>query len=146
MFVELDKLYPFIQHMAAGHMDKTSVEKELKALIGGKLKRICQEQSLTLENMADQTGLDYTSFYRIYSGANLPKLITLLQISKTYAIPMEYWFKDIENFDAVRKNKIKQKMADLDLMQVFQKLDGSARKIIVQMLKSYVEKNKRRSK
>jgi transcriptional regulator with XRE-family HTH domain len=120
-------------------MEKTGLEKALKALISGKLKQVRQEQELTLESMAEQTGLDYTSFYRIYSGINLPKLITLLQISKTYAIPMEYWFKDVENFNAPRKNKLKQKMANLELWQVFQKLDGTAREIIAKMLKSYVK-------
>ncbi|MDR1997350.1 MAG: helix-turn-helix transcriptional regulator [Candidatus Margulisbacteria bacterium] len=121
-------------------MDKTSVAKELKALISSELKRIRKEKGLTLEAMADQAGLEYTSFYRIYSGGNLPKLITLLQISRAYAIPMEYWFKDIENFGTAKKAGLQQKLADLDLLQTLNRLDASAKEVISKMLKSYVKK------
>jgi transcriptional regulator with XRE-family HTH domain len=122
--------------------DKIRLEKELTGLISKELQRIRRERCLTLENMADQTGLDYTSFYRIYSGINLPKLITLLQISKTYFIPMEYWFKEVENFAPARKLRLKQNRANLELLHTINKLDDAARTVIIKMLKSYVQKMK----
>jgi transcriptional regulator with XRE-family HTH domain len=85
-------------------MDRSSLEKELKLAISRELKRLRRQDDCSLERMAEKVGLEYSSLYNIYSGRNLPQLTTLIQISQTYNIPIDFWFKNIKQL-VVRKKE-----------------------------------------
>lgn len=121
-------------------MDKAIAEKELKTLISGKLKEIRKDSGHSIEKMAAEIGLDYSSFYKVYSGYNLPRLITLYQISNIYGIPVEFWFSTLQKYTVKKKDTIEQKMREYDILQIFNKLDADTAQVILKVLKGYLRK------
>ncbi|MDR1997127.1 MAG: helix-turn-helix transcriptional regulator [Candidatus Margulisbacteria bacterium] len=124
-------------------MDRAIIEQELKAVISGKLKQIRADNDHSIEKMAEETDLEYTAFYNIYSGRNLPRLPTLIQISQTYAIPMEFWFRNITELKPPeKKENIHRSGLELDILRVFARLDAVTRDVILKILKGYIRKPK----
>ena len=121
-------------------IDKARMEKELKTLISGKLKQIRKDSGHSIEKMAVEIGLDYSSFYKVYSGKNLPRLVTLFQISHVYGIPVEFWFKTLQKYTSNEKENVEQKIREFDILQVFDKLDVNISEVILKLLKGYLRK------
>ncbi|MDR1323349.1 MAG: helix-turn-helix domain-containing protein [Candidatus Margulisbacteria bacterium] len=123
-------------------MDKANLEKELKTLISNKLKQIRKQSGNTLEQMAEEIGIEYTNFWNLYSGANLPRLTTLFQLSKTYNFPIGYWFEGLEKLTAKEKAVAREKTKLTDLLNVYQKLDENTQDVVLNLLKSHAHKRK----
>lgn len=120
------------------------IEKELKSTISGELKRIRKEKDITLESMADHIGIEYTALYNIYTGSNLPRLPTLVKISKAYGIPCEFWFKNMEGFVTTPQVNLQKKIREAEVLQVFNSLDNDIGTAMLSVLKGYIRKNKRK--
>ncbi|GBR75600.1 putative transcriptional regulators [Candidatus Termititenax persephonae] len=121
-------------------MEKSEIEKRLKTLMCGKLKQIKEKNGYSLEEMAYEIGLDYASFYSIYKGRTLPRMVTLFQISETYGIPLEAWFRDVEKL-AVRERAVRRREFS-ELARVFNRLDIKAQKATLKILRHYLRKQK----
>ncbi|MDR1997749.1 MAG: helix-turn-helix transcriptional regulator [Candidatus Margulisbacteria bacterium] len=118
-------------------MEKAEIEKKLKTLICGKLKQLKEKNSYSLERMAYEIGLDYASFYSIYKGKTLPRMVTLFQISETYDIPLAFWFRDAEKL-AVREKAARRRERS-DLARIFDRLDAGARQAALKILRRYLK-------
>ncbi|MDR1113829.1 MAG: hypothetical protein LBL50_01910 [Candidatus Margulisbacteria bacterium] len=123
-------------------MDKAAIEKELKLLISGKLQLIKKQSGASLEKMAEEVGLEYASFYNIYKGLNLPRLVTLFQISRRYHLPVEFWFKKAEALAGREEAGLRRKPAESELVQLFNELDPGAKKVLKKMLKGYLRQRR----
>jgi len=112
-------------------MDKKAIEKELKASISGKLKHLRTKIDISLEQFAETVNMDFSSFHQVYSGKTLPRLSTLWQISSLYDIPIQDWFKDLDE-----KNKIilNNKGLNVLMLQNFNKLQQSEKEFLVKLL------------
>ena len=123
-------------------MDKTKIEQELRALISSKLKEIRKKSGNTIEAMSEEIGIQYTNFWNVYSGANLPRLSTLAQISRTYNLPISYWFEDMDKISPKRQAEVQKKTKTVDMLTTYEKLDENTQEVILKILKSYVNKRK----
>jgi transcriptional regulator with XRE-family HTH domain len=110
------------------------IEKKLKALISTKLQQIKKDSGVSLEKMAETLSLDYSVFYHLYTGAYLPRLTTLWQISKIYNIPIEDWFKDL---DFAKKAKPDKNSLEFSVLYNFRQLDDTARTVFAKILQRY---------
>ena len=68
----------------------------MKLEIGGRLKRLRMERSLTQKELAIKVsgGLDYTYIGKIERGEQLPSLKILLKISEALSVPVASFFQD----------------------------------------------------
>ena len=123
-------------------MDRVRIDRELKALISAKLKQIRKDSDHSIEKMAAEIGLEYTAFYNIYNGRNLPRLLTLIQISQTYNIPLDFWFKDLGSAGKEEKETPLLSNPQHDILRVFAKLDDNTKNVVLNILKGYVRKPK----
>ncbi|MDR1453000.1 MAG: helix-turn-helix domain-containing protein [Candidatus Margulisbacteria bacterium] len=123
-------------------MDKSNLEKELKILISSKLKQIRKQSGNTIEQMAEEIGIEYTNFWNLYSGVNLPRLSTLFQLSKTYNFPIGYWFEGLEKLTVKEKAAARQKTKLANLLNVYQKLDENTQDVVLNILKSHARRRK----
>ncbi|MDR1322823.1 MAG: helix-turn-helix transcriptional regulator [Candidatus Margulisbacteria bacterium] len=121
-------------------MEKVEIEKKLKNLVCAKLKQIKEKNDSSLEEMAYEIGLDYASFYSIYKGKTLPRMVTLFQISETYGIPLAFWFRDAERL-AVRK-KAAQRRKQSTIIRLYDRLGADAQKAVLKILRHYLRKQK----
>lgn len=124
-------------------MDKDSVEKNLKKFISGRLKQIREQRLITLERMADEIGIEYSAFYNIYKGKTLPRLATLYTISQLYNLPIEFIFKEL-TFN--KNNNIVKKINEVDLLQTYRRLDLETQRVLLNLMKSHVQKRKHKIK
>ena len=124
-------------------MDNKILENNLKALISKKLRRLRENSGETLEKTADFLDLNYSQYYRLLQGTQLPHLATLIKINQAYGLDMNWWFKDLAEFSSTGvKVDVAQKAAEKDLLNNFYKLDGQARKNLQKLLKSMLKKHK----
>jgi transcriptional regulator with XRE-family HTH domain len=120
-------------------MDKSGIERELKLLISGKLKKIKTQTGSSLEKMADEIGIDYVSLYNIYKGVHLPRIVTLFQISQAYDLPLEFWFKEAERLASRRKNARRRTQATI--LRLFDQLDARNQKTMLKIMRHSLKKN-----
>jgi transcriptional regulator with XRE-family HTH domain len=123
-------------------MGKDDVEKHLKKLISSKLKQIHKQRKITLERMADEIDIEYSALYNIYKGKALPRLATLYTISKLYNLSIEFMFKDIENISPETSSEVVRKINETDLVQTYRKLDNETQKVLLNLMKSHIQKRK----
>jgi transcriptional regulator with XRE-family HTH domain len=123
-------------------MDKSNLEKELKILISSKLKQIRKQSGNTIEQMAEEIGIEYTNFWNLYSGVNLPRLTTLFQMSKTYDFPINYWFEGLEKLTAEEKSAARKKTKLANMLNVYQRLDENTQDVVLKILKSHANRRK----
>jgi transcriptional regulator with XRE-family HTH domain len=119
-------------------MDKSNIEKELKLLISGKLKKIKEKTGSSLEKMAAEIGIDYVSLYNIYKGVHLPRIVTLFQISQAYDLPLEFWFKEAEKLAGRRKNARRRKQGTA--LRLFDQLDARNQKVMLKIMRHSLKK------
>jgi transcriptional regulator with XRE-family HTH domain len=119
-------------------MDKSSIERELKLLISGKLKKIKAQTGSSLEKMADEIGIDYVSLYNVYKGVNLPRIVTLFQISQAYDLPLGFWFKEAERLAGRRKNSRRREQAAA--LRLFDQLDTRNQKVMLKIMRHSLKK------
>ncbi|MCP4748464.1 MAG: helix-turn-helix domain-containing protein [Desulfobacteraceae bacterium] len=85
------------------------IQQEVEALrIGSKMRRLRQRRNLTLQNVADLSGLSKSLLSQIENKNSVPPIATLLRISKALGVSIGYFFKEskAENFISyVPKNK-----------------------------------------
>lgn len=112
-------------------MDKKIIERDLKIAISNKLKQLRTKIDISLEQFAEICGMDFSSFHQIYSGKTLPRLSTLWQISHLYDLPIQDWFKDLNN-----KNKtcLNNKGLNMLLLHNFNKLQQGEKEFLVKLL------------
>jgi len=72
-------------------MDEKSIFREI---LGKNIRRIRCEQSLTVENLANQSGMSYSQVSRIELGKLNPTAYTLFILSKTLNVCPSEFFKD----------------------------------------------------
>jgi len=74
-------------------MDK--IRKEVKELqIGLKIRRMRQERRLTLQDLADATGLSKPLLSQIENEQVIPPLSTLLRIAKAFKVQLQTFFQE----------------------------------------------------
>ena len=127
-------------------MDKTAIEKELKAVISGELKRIRKQNGSTLEQMAEEIGIEYNNLYNIYASKNLPRLTTLVMINQAFGIPADFWFKSFDKMTPRQEDELHKKLAENEILNVFYKLDDEARNTLLKILRGYNRKQTREIK
>ncbi|MDR1453867.1 MAG: helix-turn-helix domain-containing protein, partial [Candidatus Margulisbacteria bacterium] len=84
-------------------MDNNELEQNLKTLISKKLRQLRENSNETLEKTADFLDLNYSQYYRLLQGTQLPHLATLMKINQAYGLNMDWWFED---FAEIRTNKV----------------------------------------
>ena len=62
--------------------------------IGFKIRRIRQERRMTLQNLADVTGLSKPLLSQIENEQVIPPLATLLRIAKAFHVPLHSFFQE----------------------------------------------------
>jgi transcriptional regulator with XRE-family HTH domain len=123
-------------------VEKTEIEKALKAIISGKLQQIKKQGGYVLEQMAEEIGIEYPTFYSIYKGHNLPRLVTLYQIGQTYNIPASFWFQDLAR--TVPRKKPRISVRDHAVLRIFGGLDAETSGVILKVLRAYSRKQRRK--
>jgi len=72
-----------------------SIREEVKELqIGRKVRRLRQEQRLTLQQLADGTGLSKPLLSQIENDQVIPPLATLLRIAKALRVNLHHFFQE----------------------------------------------------
>ena len=127
-------------------VDKAVIEKELKTVISGELKRIRKQNGSTLEQMANEIGIEYNNLYNIYTGQNLPRLTTLVMINQAFGIPSDFWFKSFEKMTDRQNEELHKKLREGEILKIFYKLDDDARNTLLKILRSYNRKPTREIK
>ena len=117
------------------------VEKKLKSLISTKLQQIRKSRGDSLEKMAESLSLDYSVFYHLYNGDYLPRLTTLWQISKSYNIPIEDWFKELDFTKRAGQDK---SSLEFSVLHNFRQLDETTKDVFAKILQRYNIKERRR--
>ena len=112
-------------------MDKKTIEKDLKAAISSKLKQLRTKIDISLEQFAETVNMDFSSFHQIYSGKTLPRLSTLWQISVLYNVPIQNWFKDL---DEKHKTVLNNKGLGVFMLHNFNKLQQNEKEFLVKLL------------
>jgi transcriptional regulator with XRE-family HTH domain len=126
-------------------MDNNDLEQNLKTLISKKLRQLRKNSNETLEKTADFLDLNYSQYYRLLQGTQLPHLATLMKINQAYGLNMDWWFND---FAEIRTNKVltkeavTQKAAEKELLNNFNKLDARSRKALQKILKTMLKRNR----
>jgi transcriptional regulator with XRE-family HTH domain len=128
-------------------MDNNELEQNLKTLISKKLRQLRENSSETLEKTADFLDLNYSQYYRLLQGTQLPHLATLMKINQAYGLNMDWWFEDfaeIRTTKVLTKETITQKAAERELLNNFNKLDARSRKALQKILKTMLKKRRDR--
>jgi transcriptional regulator with XRE-family HTH domain len=72
-----------------------SFREEVRELqIGSKIRRIRQERRMTLQTLADATGLSKPLLSQIENEQVIPPLATLLRIAKAFRVPLQSFFQE----------------------------------------------------
>ena len=125
-------------------MDNNELEQNLKTLISKKLRQLRENSSETLEKTADFLDLNYSQYYRLLQGTQLPHLATLMKINQAYGLDMNWWFEDFAEICTARvltKETITQKAAEKELLHNFNKLDARSRRVLQKILKNMLKKH-----
>ncbi len=89
----------------------SDVKEEVKELnLGQKIKTLRQRQKVSMQQMAEKTGLSQPLLTQIESEVVAPPVATLLKISKALAVNIGYFFQEEESGKkavVVRKNERK---------------------------------------
>jgi transcriptional regulator with XRE-family HTH domain len=125
-------------------VEKAEIEKALKTIISGKLQQIKKQGGYVLEQMAEEIGIEYPTFYSIYKGYNLPRLVTLYQISQTYNIPAAFWFQNLTRTVPRKKEPLRFSVRDNAVLQVFNSVDAQTGEVILKVLRAYARKRRRK--
>jgi transcriptional regulator with XRE-family HTH domain len=125
-------------------VEKAEIEKALKTIISGKLQQIKKQGGYVLEQMAAEIGIEYPTFYSIYKGHNLPRLVTLYQISRAYGIPVAFWFQNLERTVPHKKEQRRFSAQDNVVLQVFDNIDAETGGVILKVLRAYARKQQRK--
>ncbi|MFA5700493.1 MAG: helix-turn-helix domain-containing protein [Desulfuromonas sp.] len=73
---------------------KEEVREEIKELqLGLKIRRLRQEQRLTLQAVAEKTGLSKPLLSQIENSQVIPPLATLLRIARAFDVNLSYFFE-----------------------------------------------------
>ena len=125
-------------------MDNSLLEDNLKKLISKKLNQLRENSKETLEKTADFLDLNYSQYYRLLQGTQLPHLATLIKINQAYGLDMNWWFADLAEVKppALSRTDISRRAAEKELLNNFHKLDGQARKNLQKLLKNMLKKYK----
>lgn len=76
-------------------MVMNDIREEVKELqIGLKVRRLRQNRRMTLQDLADQTGLSKPLLSQIENDQVIPPLATLLRISKAFKVRIENFFQE----------------------------------------------------
>lgn len=62
---------------------------DVLAEVGGRLKRLRKARQLTLDQLAEETGISPSTLSRLESGQRRPNLELLLPLAKTYRVPLD---------------------------------------------------------
>jgi transcriptional regulator with XRE-family HTH domain len=114
--------------------EKDVTDKELKHLISQKLKQLRKKSGKTLEETAQDLDLDYSIFYNLYNGRRLPRLTTLVKLSRRYGLPVEYWFKDLARMPPKNTTWVERRAVEFNLLKNFNRLDKQTRKVMSRIL------------
>jgi len=91
-----------------------NIREEVKELqIGFKIRRIRQERRMTLQDLAESTGLSKPLLSQIENDQVIPPLATLLRISKAFKVGLNTFFEDEGNTQKcilVRAGESRKKM------------------------------------
>lgn len=72
-----------------------NIREEVKELqIGLKIRRLRQERRLTLQDLAEGTGLSKPLLSQIENDQVIPPLSTLLRIAKAFKVPLQTFFQE----------------------------------------------------
>jgi transcriptional regulator with XRE-family HTH domain len=76
----------------------SDIQEEIRALdIGHKVRQLRQQQQLTLQNVANMTGLSKALLSQIENNLAAPPISTLLKISRALAVGIGHFFQEDEN-------------------------------------------------
>ncbi len=76
----------------------SDIQDEVKALdLGSKVRRLRRRRKLTLQNVADMTGLSKSLLSQVENNITAPPIATLLKISKTLVVNIGYFFWSSES-------------------------------------------------
>jgi transcriptional regulator with XRE-family HTH domain len=116
--------------------------KDLKDLISKKLTWLRKKYKKTIPEAAVDLNLDYTTYYMIAKGIQLPHLLTLFNINKRYGLSMDWWFKELDKIKPRDAEKLEKKVAEFELLSSFNKLDKNAQAVALRLLKNYSKERK----
>lgn len=88
------------------------VQEDVSALdLGNKIRGLRKRKNLTLQNVADRTGLSAPLLSQIENEITAPPLATLIKISKALGVTISYFFRESSSTDrisVVRKSEYQQ--------------------------------------
>lgn len=116
-----------------------NLDNQLKSLISKKLRQLRENSKETLEKTADFLDLNYSQYYRLWQGTQLPHLATLVKINRAYGLDMNWWFEDFIPPAEISRD-INKKAMEKELLVNFNKLDPRSKKILQKILKNMLSK------
>ena len=75
-------------------MDSLKEEQKLRKTIGLNLKMIMFTKRVTQMDLSDRLGITQTQISRWVNGKHLPGTKTIVDLSKFFGVPTDYWFQD----------------------------------------------------
>jgi len=93
---------------------RLSESAKSRAMIGPRLRHIRQEKGLTLESLADATGLDKGFLSRLERGVKRPSVETVLRLSSALDVPVGQLFGEQTTDDTVRISRAVGRSRTLD--------------------------------
>lgn len=101
--------------------------KEIYKQIGSRIREFRKKQDLTLEELSDQVGLDWSFLARIETGKAVPSVQSLAKISKALHVSL----KDLFSTTSIQQNELLDRQAT----ELLHQLNTSEKSQLIKILK-----------
>ena len=100
---------PFYFELKVITIIKYRISMEKSALVGSKIKSIRESKSITIEQVAERSGVSVDQIERIEANLNLPSLAPLIKIARALGVRLGTFLDDSEQLGPVVCRKDEQK-------------------------------------
>jgi transcriptional regulator with XRE-family HTH domain len=119
--------------------------EQLKKLLSRKLSLLRKKSGKTIEATADSLDMDFSEYYRMLRGKNLPQLRTLLRFSKRYGVTLDWWFKELRKIPPEISENIKRlhrKNIESKVLNALRQLDTRHQEVVLDTVQSLIRRTK----
>jgi transcriptional regulator with XRE-family HTH domain len=127
-------------------MSEEFTNEQLKELLSRKLAMLRKQSGQTIEATADSLDMDFSEYYRMLRGKNMPQLRTLLRFSRRYGVTLDWWFDEVEMIPPVVEHRVlrlQSKNLEGQIVSLLRRLDVRFQEVLLDMAKSLVKKTEK---
>ncbi|MDR1322918.1 MAG: helix-turn-helix transcriptional regulator [Candidatus Margulisbacteria bacterium] len=124
-------------------MDEEFTNEQLKELLSRKLAMLRKRSGQTIEATADSLDMDFSEYYRMLRGKNMPQLRTLLRFSRRYGVTLDWWFDGVEMIPPAAARhvlRLQSKNLEGQIVSLLRRLDARFQEVLLDTAKSLVKK------